>query len=82
METTLITLINQYPAAATILMVIGGLRILLKPIISLLHWLGREWGWLEKLAVKIESSKYLSTVQYVLDWMASVKVKKNKELKK
>ncbi len=78
METTLITLINQYPTVATILMVIGGLRLFLKPVISFLHWLGKEWKWLEKLAVRIESSKWLGMVEYVLDWMASVKVKKQK----
>ena len=78
MEQMAITLINQYPTVATILMVIGGLRLFVKPAISFLHWLGREWEWLEKLAVKIESSKYLASAQYILDWMASVKVKKQK----
>ena len=74
----LTTLINQHPTVATILMVIGGLRLFLKPVISFMHWLGKEWKWLEKLAVRIETSKWLGRVEYVLDWMASVKVKKQK----
>ena len=78
MEQMAITLINQYPTVATILMVIGGLRLFLKPVISFMHWLGKEWKWLEKLAVRIETSKWLGMVEYVLDWMASVKVKKQK----
>ena len=77
-EQLLTTLINQYPTVATILMVIGGLRLFLKPVISFMHWLGKEWKWLEKLAVRIETSKWLGMVEYVLDWMASVKVKKQK----
>ena len=77
-EQLLTTLINQHPTVATILMVIGGLRLFLKPVISFMHWLGKEWKWLEKLAVRIETSKWLGMVEYVLDWMASVKVKKQK----
>jgi len=79
MEQMAITLINQYPTVATILMVIGGLRLFVKPVISFLHWLGREWEWLEILAVKIESSKYLASAQYIRYWMASVKVSKSKK---
>mgnify|MGYP005704108699 FL=1 len=77
-EQLLTTLINQRPTVATILMVIGGLRLFLKPVISFMHWLGKEWKWLEKLVVRIETSKWLGMVEYVLDWMASVKVKKQK----
>lgn len=72
----LIGLASQYPVLATIFMVIGGLRVVMKPIMSVLQ------AYVDytpdpadnaKLAAVMESSIYKG-IAYVLDLFASVKL--------
>lgn len=74
----LIPIISKYPIVASILMVVGGLRVVIKPIMSALR------SYVEytdspndnvKLD-KIESSKLYKTLSYILDYLASVKLPK------
>lgn len=70
----------KYPAIASVLMLMGVLRAVFKPLMSLLH------AYVEatpsekdnELLKKIMDSKAYSVIQYILDYTASIKLPKKK----
>jgi len=72
----LVQLLQQYPVVSTVLAVIGGLRLVMKPLFSLLHALvevipGDKDN---QLLAKIEGSKVYTSIVYVLDYLTSIKL--------
>ncbi|OQB05738.1 MAG: hypothetical protein BWY19_00763 [bacterium ADurb.Bin212] len=81
MEELLLGLIEKYPGAAYTLMVIGSLRVINKPLFSMLKQLVDYTAWTEKdnaLLQKIIDSKAYKYVSYVLDYLGSFKVPQKK----
>lgn len=78
MEELILALATKYPVLVTVLTVIGTLRLVMKPLFSFLHEyvLITETKKDDELLAKVEGSKYFKWVMYVLDYLASVKVKK------
>ena len=70
------SLVSHYPVFMIILLVVGALRAVMKPLFSLLHTFvditptSRDNDWLSA----IEKSDILSIFVYALDWVASIKV--------
>jgi uncharacterized membrane protein YcgQ (UPF0703/DUF1980 family) len=78
MEELVYNLIVKFPVLASILMVVGGLRIVVKPIMALLHNLA-DYSPSQKddiLIDKVENSKLYKGFLFCIDWLASIKVKK------
>lgn len=75
---TILVWVSQYPIFATILMVVGVLRLVMKPLMSFLHEfvLATPGEGDNVLLDKIEKSPIFSTIMYVLDWLASIKFPK------
>lgn len=69
-------LISKYPAVSTVIFAIGALRLVMKPVMSALR------SYVDYTATPddnakldaVEASKIYTTVCYVLDWIASVKI--------
>lgn len=79
MEELLTGLISQYPIVAQILMVIGLLRLINKPLFSLLQSVVDYTDWTQKdneLLKKVLESKAYKYVSYLLDYSASIKMPK------
>lgn len=80
MELDIISVVLQlaakYPAISSILMVVGGLRVLFKPIFSLLRAFVDYTPSIEDNAKldKVEQSTAYKTIAYILDWFGSVKL--------
>lgn len=80
MEALLLDLITKYPAIASVFIVIGILRAVFKPLMTLLE------KYVEatpnesdnELLQKILSSKVYAAIQYLLDYTASIKLPKKK----
>lgn len=65
----------QYPVIASILMVIGTLRLIMKPLMTFLNELviiipGDTDN---QILSSVENSKWFKGLMYVLDWFASIK---------
>lgn len=78
MEELLAGLIAKFPLVATIIMIVGALRIVVKPIMALLHNLA-DYSPSQKddiLIDKVENSKLYKGFLFCIDWIASIKVKK------
>lgn len=82
MEEIIIALANKYPFIASIFMVMGVLRAVFKPIMSVVEAYvketddgGKDDAWLNK----IKSSKVYRYAAYVLDYTASIKLPKKKD---
>lgn len=59
--------------------IIGSLRLINKPLFSFLRAVVNFTHWTESDNIfldKVEASKYYKGLLYVLDWVASVKIKK------
>lgn len=76
MEELLVDLVTKYPLAATIVGVIGVLRLVFKPVMSAARSIveatpsQKDNEFLDKL----EASKIYKAVAYVVDWFASIKL--------
>jgi len=68
-------LLLQYPIFSKVLMVMGILRLTLKPSFSILHSIVdfTKSPVLAKFVSAVEASKAFSAVSYVLDWFGSIK---------
>ncbi len=66
---------NQYPTVATIIMIIGTLRLIMKPLMSFLHQLVAITPGTgdDQLLDEVEHSQIYTTFMYILDWFASIK---------
>lgn len=74
----LVDIVAKYPTLATVVFVIGALRTVLKPVVALLHSLANSTATPKDnaLLAKLESSKALRGILFVIDWAASIKVRK------
>lgn len=73
----LATFLGKYPQISTVLMVMGGLRVLMKPLFAVLHAYAdytKDPKDNDKLA-NAEASKWYKGLMFVLDWFASIKMK-------
>lgn len=73
---TIVDLASKYPIFLTVISVIGLLRLLVKPIFSIAHAVA-DWSDTPKddeFLARVESSKILKGILFVLDYVASVKV--------
>lgn len=62
----------------TVLIAVGALRLLFKPIFATLHWVVAQTGTTrdDELLDKAESSKAFKTIAFLLDYLGSIKLKK------
>lgn len=80
MEETVIHLVQQYTWVATVVMVIGVLRVMNKPLFSLLHAIvpltpsPKD----DELLDTVEKSTVMKWITYALDWFGSIKLEKPK----
>jgi len=72
----LLGLVAQYPILASILMVVGILRLVIKPIFSIAYVIADETVSKadEEFIKKIEDSTVMKGLVFALDWLASVKL--------
>lgn len=72
----LLSLATQYPIIASVLMIIGTLRLIIKPLFSFLHTITDATPSVSdnEFLAKVENSTFLKTALFLLDWLASVKV--------
>ena len=71
----------KYPVIATIFMVIGFLRVIFKPIFAFAKAIAEATSWTDKdnqIIEKAEKSKVYSTISFVLDFFASIKLPEKK----
>lgn len=73
-----VVFLSQYPVTASILAVIGALRLAIKPLVSAIRVIAKETlpPKADKVVEDIFTSKTWNTVLYVLDWLTSIKLKK------
>ena len=69
----------QYPTVASILLVVGTLRLTMKPLMSFLHEVVNiiPGDADNALLDKVEKSKAFTIAMYVLDLLTSIKLKKS-----
>ena len=74
----LTVLLGQYPWATTALILIGGFRLAIKPLFSFAHSLvdSTPSPSDNEILAKVEGSRITKAIFFVLDWLASVKIKK------
>lgn len=73
----ILPLLQKYPVVITVLSVIGGLRLILKPLFALAHAVADVVpGDKDDAAIKaVEDSKVMKGFLFAIDWIASVKLK-------
>ena len=76
MEQVLIDLSSKYPVIASVLMVIGVLRSVFKPLMSFLRTfvLATPSEKDNSILDKFEGSKFYAGIIYVVDWFTSIKL--------
>lgn len=76
MEQLLVELVMKYPVAASIVGVVGVMRVVFKPAMSLARaYVGATATQKDdELLNKVEASKIYKGFAYVLDWFASIKL--------
>jgi hypothetical protein len=69
---------TQYPAFASVLMVMGACRVVMKPAFTLFHAIAEITPTKKDDAIleEVESSKVYKAVVFALDYFASVKLQK------
>jgi len=74
----LVDLAAKYPMLSTILMVIGLLRVVNKPLFSVLKTIVASTSTKkdDELLGKVEKSYLYNMISYILDWFGSIKLKK------
>lgn len=77
MEAFIVDLASKFPWVLTVISVIGILRIVVKPLMSIIGGvvLATESKKDDLVFEKVENSKIYKGVIYVLDWFASIKIK-------
>lgn len=75
---------QQYPIVATILMVVGVLRFVMKPVMDLLRALvlATPGTGDDEFLAKVEGSKAWQYFLYILDWLGSIKTPTRKALER
>lgn len=75
--------VAQFPVVATVLIGIGILRAVNKPLFALLkaYVTSTPVLWDDEMLTKLEQSKLYRTVSFALDWLGSVKLPKAPEKK-
>lgn len=78
MSEIIINIVESYPILASIIAVMGTARLFIKPLMSFAHEfvIITESKKDDEILKEIEESKYYKWILYVLDWFASIKVKK------
>ncbi len=71
---------TDYPTLSTVLLVISGLRLVNKPLFSLLHTIAdvTPYDGDDKTLAAVESSPIYASICYALDWVASIKLPERK----
>lgn len=74
----LVGLVSKYPIITSIIMVVGILRAVNKPLMTFLHAvvLATPTNKDDELLGKVEGSKIYGIVSFVLDYIASIKLPK------
>ncbi|MEW6303501.1 MAG: hypothetical protein AB1705_08530 [Verrucomicrobiota bacterium] len=69
-------LVTKLPWLSTVLLVIGVLRVAVKPAMALFYTIVKATptDWDDKLYERVESSKVYKAICFALDWLASVKL--------
>lgn len=69
--------VNQYPILASIIMIMGILRAINKPIFAVLHAyvLATPSANDDKILDNVEQSKIYTSLAFALDWVSSIKLK-------
>lgn len=72
------TLAQKAPWVMTLLAIVGALRLTVKPIVAAIHSYAESTATPkdDALIAKIENSKALAALFFVLDWFGSVKIRK------
>ena len=60
----------------SILVTVGALRLTVKPLLSLLRVYAKETTtkWDDQILERVENSKVLKIILYLLDWITSIKI--------
>lgn len=76
MDAIIADLVSKFPYISTVLMVVGVLRLVLKPLFSFLHSvvLATPSTKDDELLNKVENGPIVKGLFYVLDWFASIKI--------
>jgi hypothetical protein len=72
----LLGLAQQYPVIASVFLLMGALRFVLKPLFALAHAVVDQTPSTtdNQILDNVEQSTFMKTLYFVLDWLASVKV--------
>ena len=78
-----LTFITNNPHVGTALMLVGGFRMINKPLLLFLHQLAKESNWpgLESALRKLESSTTWKATVFLANWLASVRLPESKSRK-
>jgi hypothetical protein len=78
MELVLLQLVEKYPWLVSIILAVGTFRMVLKPIFAAARYYVEQTADPEddKKLNDIEQSKPVQFLFFILDWLASVKIKK------
>ena len=70
----------QYPNISTVLLVIGVLRLVNKPLFALLHYITKQTPTVkdDQALEKVEKSLTYKVFLFTLDWLASFKLPETK----
>jgi hypothetical protein len=76
----ILSLVQKWPVVSTVLMVVGVLRFINKPLFSFLRTfvLATPSKKDDQILDKVESSKVYKTICYILDWFGSIKLPSKK----
>lgn len=74
----LINIVSSYPKIATLFLVMGAARAIMKPLFTLLRTVADQTPSPKdnELLDQVEKSKVFKTIEFVLDYVASIKLKK------
>jgi hypothetical protein len=74
----IVSCLQTHPLFTTVLTTIGGLRLVIKPTMSMLHYLADQTDTRKDndLLDEIESSKVIKGIAYGLDWLTSIQIGK------
>lgn len=78
MELLLLDLVSKYPVVASVIAVVGILRLVIKPLMSIVHSVAdsTESAKDNEVLEKIESSKVWQGLVWLIDYLSSVKLPK------
>lgn len=74
----IIGLATQYPVLGSVLLVIGALRFVIKPLLVAARWIvsGTETTADDAWLTRVESSAWLTALLFAIDWLSSIKLPK------